>query len=90
MSHIHCIMIPCIVLQIPVFQRGGTIIPKKLRVRRASSLMANDPYTLIVALDAEVCRHGNDPYTCWDDYRNQFLRISNYRVSVPSPIVTNS
>ena len=40
--------------QVPVFQRGGTIIPQKLRIRRSSSLMANDPYTLTVALDPEV------------------------------------
>lgn len=26
-----------------------------MRVRRSSSLMANDPYTLVVALDNEVC-----------------------------------
>ena len=37
--------------RIPVFQRGGTIIPKKERIRRSSALMANDPITLIVALD---------------------------------------
>jgi alpha 1,3-glucosidase len=37
--------------KIPVFQFGGTVVPKKLRVRRSSSLMLNDPYTLIVALD---------------------------------------
>ncbi|XP_065920024.1 neutral alpha-glucosidase AB-like [Dysidea avara] len=37
--------------KIPVFQRGGSIVPKKMRVRRASSLMVNDPYTLVVALD---------------------------------------
>jgi len=40
--------------KIPVFLRGGSIIPKKMRVRRSSSLMANDPYTLVVALDNEV------------------------------------
>lgn len=39
--------------QIPVYQRGGSIIPRKDRVRRASSLMREDPYTLVVALDAE-------------------------------------
>ena len=43
-----------LLLQIPVFQKGGTIVPKKLRVRRSSSLMADDPYTLIVALDNQV------------------------------------
>ena len=36
---------------IPIYQRGGTIIPKQERIRRASSLMHNDPYTLYVALD---------------------------------------
>jgi len=36
---------------IPVFQRGGTIVPTKQRIRRASSLMKNDPFTLFVALD---------------------------------------
>ncbi|XP_050734554.1 neutral alpha-glucosidase AB-like [Eriocheir sinensis] len=39
--------------KIPVYQRGGSIIPRKDRVRRASSLMREDPYTLVVALDAE-------------------------------------
>lgn len=37
--------------QIPVYQRGGTIISKKERIRRAATLMHNDPYTLIVCLD---------------------------------------
>ncbi|XP_055374971.1 neutral alpha-glucosidase AB [Condylostylus longicornis] len=37
--------------KIPVFQRGGTIIPKKGRIRRASTLMKNDPYTLVICLD---------------------------------------
>ena len=36
---------------IPVFQRGGSIIPRKLRLRRSSTLMKHDPYTLYVALD---------------------------------------
>ncbi|KYQ91049.1 alpha-glucosidase II [Tieghemostelium lacteum] len=37
--------------KIPVFQRGGTIVPKKERVRRSSSQMREDPYTLVIALD---------------------------------------
>lgn len=40
--------------QIPVFQRGGSIIPRKLRVRRSSSCMEHDPYTLYVALSHQV------------------------------------
>lgn len=40
--------------QIPVFQRGGSIIPRKNRVRRSSSCMMDDPYTLYVALNPKV------------------------------------
>ncbi|XP_038066335.1 neutral alpha-glucosidase AB-like isoform X2 [Patiria miniata] len=39
--------------KIPVYQRGGTIIPRKERVRRCSALGLDDPYTLIVALDTK-------------------------------------
>lgn len=45
--------IPVVTEKIPVFQRGGTIVPKKERARRASSLMAKDPYTFIVTLDKQ-------------------------------------
>lgn len=37
--------------RIPVFQRGGTIVPSRERIRRASTLMAKDPITLTVALN---------------------------------------
>ena len=37
--------------KVPVFQRGGTIIPIRERVRRSSALMHEDPITLIVAPD---------------------------------------
>jgi len=40
--------------KIPVFLRAGTIIPRRDRVRRASSLMSHDPYTLIIALNNKV------------------------------------
>ncbi|XP_013773829.1 neutral alpha-glucosidase AB-like isoform X2 [Limulus polyphemus] len=43
--------IPVTMSKIPVFQRGGTIIAKRERMRRSSSLSHDDPYTLIVALD---------------------------------------
>ena len=36
---------------IPVYQRGGSILPRKLRLRRSSTMMKNDPYTLYIALD---------------------------------------
>lgn len=44
---------------IPVYQRGGTIIPKKERIRRSSKLMRNDPYTLMVALSPEKTAQGS-------------------------------
>lgn len=47
-------MSPFVHFQIPVFQRGGSIIPRKLRVRRSSTCMEHDPYTLFVALNPQV------------------------------------
>jgi len=38
---------------IPVYQRGGSIIPRKFRVRRSTKMMSSDPLTLIVALDGK-------------------------------------
>ncbi|KAJ3219028.1 hypothetical protein HDU67_003018 [Dinochytrium kinnereticum] len=38
---------------IPVFLRGGSVVPRRDRIRRASSLTLKDPFTLIVALDAK-------------------------------------
>ncbi|XP_052747810.1 neutral alpha-glucosidase AB [Galleria mellonella] len=35
----------------PVYQRGGSAVWRKERVRRSSSLMSHDPYTLVLALD---------------------------------------
>uniref|UniRef100_A0A7S3PMI1 DUF5110 domain-containing protein n=2 Tax=Aplanochytrium stocchinoi TaxID=215587 RepID=A0A7S3PMI1_9STRA len=37
--------------KIPVFQRGGSIVSRKMRARRSSQMMITDPYTLTVALD---------------------------------------
>lgn len=37
---------------VPLFIRGGSIIPRKERARRSSAAMADDPYTLIVAPDS--------------------------------------
>ena len=48
-----CVCDFCVRVQnkIPVYQVGGTIVPRQMRPRRSSDLMAHDPYTLIVALD---------------------------------------
>ncbi|CAF0929444.1 unnamed protein product [Brachionus calyciflorus] len=38
---------------VPVFQRGGTIVPYKFRLRRSTTQMADDPFTLTVCLDTQ-------------------------------------
>lgn len=37
--------------KISVFQRGGSIVPRKLRLRRSTTQMKDDPITLTVAVD---------------------------------------
>lgn len=39
--------------KIPVYQRAGTVIPKREKPRRSSKEMENDPFTLVIALDSE-------------------------------------
>lgn len=58
--------------KIPVFQRGGSIVPQKTRVRRSSSLTYNDPFTLVAALD----NHGHAEGSLYaDDYHSfSFLK----------------
>jgi len=38
---------------IPIFYRGGSIVPTQERLRRSTSQMTSDPYTLTIALDKE-------------------------------------
>ncbi|KAK6458744.1 glucosidase II [Scheffersomyces xylosifermentans] len=44
---------------IPVLIKGGHIIARKERYRRSTKLMANDPYTIVVALDKYGHAEGN-------------------------------
>ena len=44
---------------IPVFLRGGHIIPRKERARRSTAQMANDPFTLWVALNSSGSAEGD-------------------------------
>jgi len=74
--------------KIPVFQRGGSIIPKKERPRRSSSQMVDDPYTLIVALDSASTAMGElyvDDYHSFDHKNGNFLRrkfhFENHRLT---------
>lgn len=65
--------IRCFSHKIPVFQRGGSIIPRKLRVRRSSSCMEHDPYTLFVALNPRVIKQGTAEPLTHDRWRGVIL-----------------
>ncbi|KAF3822164.1 hypothetical protein GH733_007538 [Mirounga leonina] len=62
---------------IPVFQRGGTIIPRWMRVRRSSDCMKDDPITLFVALSPQGTAQGelflDDGHTFNYQTRHEFL-----------------
>ncbi|XP_038643387.1 neutral alpha-glucosidase AB-like isoform X2 [Scyliorhinus canicula] len=51
--------VPVTLSTIPVYQRGGTIIARKDRVRRSSSCMLSDPFTLYVALNTQNAAEGD-------------------------------
>ncbi|XP_059616184.1 neutral alpha-glucosidase AB [Phlebotomus argentipes] len=65
--------------KIPVYQRGGTILPKKERVRRAATLMINDPVTLVVALDNNHSAKGTlyvDDEKTYDYRSGKYIYVS--------------
>uniref|UniRef100_A0A674JDG3 Glucosidase II alpha subunit n=1 Tax=Terrapene triunguis TaxID=2587831 RepID=A0A674JDG3_9SAUR len=51
--------VPVIMSSIPAYQRGGSIVPRKERVRRSSDCMYRDPYTLYVALSPQGTAEGD-------------------------------
>ncbi|CAH8548636.1 unnamed protein product [Schistosoma rodhaini] len=79
---------PVTINSIPVFYRGGWIIPRKERIRRSSWLMRGDPYTFVVFLDPQ------EPdavgYIYIDDFHStsksnaQFFKIIYQRVVDPT------
>ena len=44
---------------IPIFLRGGSIVPRQERARRSSLQMHGDPFTLIVALNDSAAASGD-------------------------------
>ena len=68
--------------KIPVYQRGGSIIPRKLRLRRSTHTMSKDPYTFYVALNRKGQASGTlylDDETTFNykkgKYGNAYFRI---------------
>ncbi|XP_015603638.1 neutral alpha-glucosidase AB [Cephus cinctus] len=53
------VTIPVTLHKIPVFQRSGSIVPRKMRIRRSTVAMKNDPHTLIVIADENGNASGN-------------------------------
>ncbi|KAL7024916.1 hypothetical protein ACKWTF_013249 [Chironomus riparius] len=45
--------------KVPVFQRGGTIIPRKMTPQKSSFYMRDDPLSLFVAVDKNLKATGN-------------------------------
>ncbi|XP_074630015.1 neutral alpha-glucosidase AB-like isoform X2 [Acropora palmata] len=66
--------------KIPLFQRGGSVIATKQRVRRCSALMHRDPYTLTIALNPKARAEGDlyvdDGYTL--DYKSGAYIYMNF------------
>eukprot|EP00061_Rhincodon_typus_P018998 g48417.t1 len=60
-----------------IYQRGGTIIARKERVRRSSSCMQEDPYTLYVALNGQNTAQGDlfidDGHTFNFEKKNEYI-----------------
>ncbi|XP_040837870.1 neutral alpha-glucosidase AB isoform X1 [Ochotona curzoniae] len=69
--------LPVTLSTVPVFQRGGTIVPRWMRVRRSSDCMKDDPITLFVALSPQGTAQGelflDDGHTFNYQTRHEFL-----------------
>lgn len=62
-------------LKVPVFQKGGSIIPKKEIARRSSTQMTNDPVSLFVAVNSKNKASGT---LYIDDERSYEYRRGRY------------
>lgn len=67
--------IPVDSLKVPVFQKGGTIIPKKEIARQSTIHMRNDPVSLFVAVDSEQKASGT---LYIDDEESYMYRSGQY------------
>ncbi|XP_041132775.1 neutral alpha-glucosidase C isoform X2 [Polyodon spathula] len=50
--------VPVTLDSVPVFQRGGTIVPRKTKAGRSTACLSSIPFDLTVALDSEGCADG--------------------------------
>lgn len=54
-----CMQVDVTMETIPVFLRGGSIVPRKERARRSTVQMVDDPFTLWVVLDSDGTASGD-------------------------------
>ena len=74
--------------RIPVYQRAGSIVPRKLKLRPSTQTMRSDPYTLSIVLNASGVAEGRlyiDDETSFayrnGEYINLELRFENLTLS---------
>ncbi|UYV82958.1 GANC [Cordylochernes scorpioides] len=83
----HTETIPVDLSKTPVYQRGGSIMPRKERIRRSSSLTHHDPFTLYIALDKAGSSASGQLYIDSYDgygYRNGDYLLINYTYTHPT------
>lgn len=81
------ITVPSDIDTIPVFQRGGSIIARKLRLRRSTHMMFKDPYTLYIALDTSMKAKGSiymDDEETFDHERKAEYAIATFTADFSS------
>lgn len=90
-----CMQVDVTMETIPVFLRGGSIVPRKERARRSTVQMVDDPFTLWVVLDSDGTASGDlylDDGHSFAFQRGIFAhrrfafrdgRLSNARVAAP-------
>ena len=86
-------VLKCDLDKIPVYQRGGSIIPRKLRLRRSSRLMYTDPYTLYVALDTSGNAYGDlymDDEHSFDHDKTDSYGLAKFSVNMQERIISNT
>jgi alpha 1,3-glucosidase len=89
------ITVPSDIDTIPVFQRGGSVIARKLRLRRSTYMMTKDPYTLYIALDTSRKAIGTlymDDEETFDHERNAEYALASFSAdfSSKSGIISNA
>jgi mannosyl-oligosaccharide alpha-1,3-glucosidase len=84
------ILVPADIDTIPVYQRGGSIISRKLRLRRSTMMMKNDPYTLYIALDPTENAVGTLHVDDEDSFAYQKGEYTDVVVSANATSITNA